>query len=113
MKTAIATACIVLGAMLSTSAFAESQRTSDSATRGNDGAAAQMADGLVRRVDRAAGRVIIAHGPLVNIGMPPMTMAFRVKEAVWLEQMKDGDRIRFVADNVDGRLTVVRFDKAR
>ena len=34
-----------------------------------------MADGMVKKVDRQAGRVTISHGPLPN-GMPAMTMVF-------------------------------------
>ncbi len=72
-----------------------------------------LTDGTVRKVDKAAGEVVIAHGPLDNIGMSAMTMAFRVKDAKWLTQMKPGDRIRFVADFVKGDLTVVRYEAAR
>lgn len=86
MKIAIAAACIALTTIPAPGVFAETTR--------------------------AGGRVVIAHGPLANIGMPAMTMTFRVKEAVWLEQLKEGDRIRFVADNVKGSLTVVQLDRA-
>jgi hypothetical protein len=56
----------------------------------------------------------LSHGPLTHLGMPTgMTMVFRVKEAGWLDQMKTGDRIRFVADRVDGVFTVVDFVPAR
>ncbi len=71
------------------------------------------ADGTVKKLDKAAARVTIAHGPLDNLGMPPMTMVFRVKDAAWLGQMKEGDRIRFVADYVKGSVTVVRYEPAR
>jgi Cu(I)/Ag(I) efflux system protein CusF len=75
---------------------------------------AQMTDGLVRKVDWAGGKVTLSHGPLTHLGMPTgMTMVFRVKEAGWLDQMKTGDRIRFVADRVDGVFTVVDFVPAR
>lgn len=74
-------------------------------------APAEMVDGLVKRVDKSAAKVTLAHGPLTNLGMDmAMTMAFRVKDPAWLDQMKVGDRIRFVADNVNGALTVVRFE---
>ncbi|MBK1678847.1 copper-binding protein [Rhodocyclus tenuis] len=72
---------------------------------------AQMTDGLVRKVDKAAGTVTIAHGPLN--GMTGMTMAFRVKESAWLEQLKAGQKIRFAADEVKGALTVVRLESAQ
>jgi len=49
----------------------------------------------------------------VNLNMPAMTMVFRVKEAGWLEQMKAGDKIRFMADNVNGAVTVVHFEPVK
>ncbi len=39
-----------------------------------------------------------------------MTMVFRVKDAAWLDQMKVGDKIRFMADRVNGVITVVHFE---
>ncbi|WP_301103136.1 copper-binding protein [Propionivibrio sp.] len=72
-----------------------------------------LSEGTVKKVDRAAGKVTLAHGPLVNLGMPAMSMVFRVREAAWIEQMKEGDRIRFLADTVNGTLTIVRFEAAK
>lgn len=71
-----------------------------------------MSEGTVKKVDKAAGKVTLAHGPLANMGMPPMTMVFRVKDAAWLDRMKASDKIRFVADRVDGAFTVVRYEPA-
>lgn len=74
--------------------------------------AGTMSEGAVKKVDRAAGKLTIAHGPLKNLGMPGMTMAFRVKDPAMLEAVKEGDRIRFVADRVDGTFTVVALEPA-
>ena len=71
------------------------------------GASLTYTDGVVKRVDKAGGRLTIAHDPIVNLDMPRMTMAFRVKDAAWLERVKEGDRIRFAAENPQGVLTVV------
>ncbi|MBI5920312.1 MAG: copper-binding protein [Betaproteobacteria bacterium] len=76
-------------------------------------ASTAMADGLIKAVNKAAGKVTISHGPLTNLGMGAMTMEFRVKNAAWLEQIKAGDKIRFVADDVNGVFTVVQFEKAK
>ena len=45
--------------------------------------------------------------------MPAMTMAFRVKEAGWLDRLKVDDKIRFVAESIDGTLTIVRLEDAK
>lgn len=78
-----------------------------------DQTAVTPTDGTVKKVDKAAGKITVTHGPLENLGMPAMTMAFRVKDPAWLEQMKEGDHIRFVADNVEGALTIVRLESVR
>jgi Cu/Ag efflux protein CusF len=71
-------------------------------------AEAPLIDGLVKKVDKSAGKVTVSHGPLPN-GMPAMTMVFKVKDMAWLDQMKDGGKIRFAADQINGAMTIVRF----
>lgn len=71
--------------------------------------AGAMSDGEVRKVDKNAGKVTIKHGPLQNLNMPPMTMVFRVKDPAMLDQLKEGDKIKFNADQVNGALTVTRL----
>ena len=73
----------------------------------------QMVDGQVKKVDKAAGKVTLSHGPLTNLNMPAMTMVFKVCNAAWLDQMKTGDKIRFMADSVNGAITVVHFEPAK
>lgn len=69
--------------------------------------------GVVRKVDKEAGKVTIRHEPLRNLDMPAMTMVFRVKDPVMLEQLKPGDKISFVAEKVEGNYTVMRFEPAK
>jgi len=114
MKALIAATLIALSSLGAIPALAADEHA------GHHGAATkpaadtlQMADGQVKKVDKAGGKVTLAHGPLVNLDMPAMTMAFRVKNPAWLDQMKTGDKIRFVADNVNGVLTVVQFETAK
>lgn len=73
----------------------------------------KMVEGLVKKLDRSAGKVTLAHGPLTNLGMPAMTMAFPVKNPAWLGEMKEGDQIRFVAETVNGTITIVRFEATK
>jgi len=72
-----------------------------------------MSSGVVKKVDNASGKVTIRHGPLENLGMPKMTMVFRVKDPAMLDRLKEGDEIRFVAEKVDGAFTVMRFEAAK
>lgn len=71
-----------------------------------------MTNGEVRKVDKGQGKVTIRHEPLKNLDMPAMTMVFRVKDPTMLEKVKDGDRIRFVAERIDGAITVVQWEPA-
>lgn len=71
--------------------------------------AAAMGEGEVKKVNKARGTVTLAHGALPN-GMPPMTMAYKVKEASWLDQLQTGQKIRFATDPADGGMTVTRFE---
>ncbi|KVD84873.1 RND transporter [Burkholderia ubonensis] len=74
-------------------------------------AASGMSHGEIRKVDTAAGKLTIKHGPLENLGMDAMTMVFKVKDAAMLSQVKAGDKIDFVADEVNGALTVTKLQK--
>ena len=69
-----------------------------------------LTDGVVKKVDKAAGEVVIQHGPLDSIGMPPMTMAFGVADKRWLDKLKAGDRIRFAAEMKGGNVIVSRYE---
>lgn len=69
-------------------------------------AMAGMSEGEVRKVDSMVHKLTLRHGPLDNLDLPAMTMAFRVKDPAWLAQLKVGDKVRFVAERVDGNLTV-------
>lgn len=67
---------------------------------------ASLAEGEIKKVDKGAGKMTIKHGPLANLNMPPMTMVFRVKDAAMLDQVKSGDKVKFIAEKINGALTV-------
>jgi len=69
--------------------------------------------GEVRKVDKAAKKVTIKHGPITNLDMPPMTMVFQVRDPSMLEKVKAGDKIKFRAEDVKGALTVTRIEAAQ
>ena len=92
--------------ILSSVAGAYAQSTQAGAT-----APESMSTGEVKKVDKSAGKMTIKHGPLENLGMGEMTMAFRVKEPVTLDQVNVGDKIRFVAEQPNGQLTVTKLEK--
>lgn len=75
---------------------------------------APLTDGTVRKVDPAAGKVTIAHGPMEHLGMSMgMTMVFRVKDAAVLAGVKPGDKIRFMAEKHDGAFMVTHIESMK
>jgi len=72
-----------------------------------------MTSGVVKKVDKDTGKVTIRHGPIENLGMPQMTMIFRVKDPAMLDRLKEGDEIHFIAEKVDGALTVMQFEQVK
>jgi Cu(I)/Ag(I) efflux system periplasmic protein CusF len=68
--------------------------------------------GEVTKIDRAGGRVTLKHGEIKNLDMPPMTMIYQVRQPSLLEGLAVGDRVRFTAERVDGRYTIVTLHKA-
>jgi Cu(I)/Ag(I) efflux system periplasmic protein CusF len=76
-------------------------------------AQAVPADGQVTKVDAAAGRITLKHGPIKNLDMDAMTMVFRVKDPAMLQAVKAGDHVRFEAERVDGAITLTKIEKVR
>ena len=68
-----------------------------------------LSEGEVKKVDKDTGRLTIKHGPLENLGMSGMTMVFGVKDVSALDTLKAGDKIKFVAERLDGRLVVTQL----
>lgn len=80
---------------------------------GHQGDAVEMTDGEVKKVDKEGGKITLRHGELKNLGMSGMTMVFRVKDPAMLTQVKAGDKVKFVAERVNGALTVVQLVPAK
>ena len=64
-------------------------------------AQSQMVNGQVTKIDEAAGKITLKHGPIKKLDMDePMTMVFRVQDLALLKQMKVGDKGKFDASRV-------------
>jgi len=74
---------------------------------------AALAEGEVRKIDKAAGKITIKHGPISNLDMPAMTMVYRVKDNAVLDQLKPGDKINFEADKIGEAFTLMHFEKVK
>ena len=76
-------------------------------------ALAQLTDGEVRRVDREGKKITLKHGPIQNVDMPAMTMAFAVKDAAMLDRVKAGDQVRFRVEKIGETYTLTAIERAR
>lgn len=115
MKALLTPVLITLALGLASPAMAQADHSMHAmpmAKPATSAANADMGDGLVKKVDKNRGTVTLAHGALPN-GMPPMTMAYKVKEAAWLDQLKAGQKIRFATDPKDGGMTVLHYELAK
>jgi Cu(I)/Ag(I) efflux system protein CusF len=101
-------AAVVLAAP---AAFAEEEHNHDKHSA-KAASAAKLTSGVVRKIDKAAGKISIAHEPIENLGMPKMTMVYRVKEPGMLETVKEGDKIRFAAEKIQETYVVTRIEAA-
>ena len=97
-RTHMATVGIFATLTLSTSAF---------------GQGAPMVSGTVEKVDAAQSKITIDHGPIPNLNMDAMSMVFRAGDTAMLKQVKQGDKVQFSADRVNGQITVTKIQKAK
>ena len=71
-------------------------------------------NGEVKKIDEAAGKITLKHGPIKSLGMDEgMTMVFRVKDPAMLKTVKEGDKVQFDADRVDGQIVVIAIQKLK
>ncbi len=75
-------------------------------------AAMPLVQGEIRKVDVAKGLVVLRHGDIPNLAMPPMTMGFNVADPRMLDGLKVGDKVRFSAEDRQGALTVTAIERA-
>ncbi len=76
-------------------------------------ALAQLTEGEVRRVDREGKKITLKHGPIQNVEMPAMTMAFAVKDPAMLDRVKAGDQVRFRVEKIGETYTLTAIERAR
>ena len=75
----------------------------------NSALAATFTKGTVKKIDEKAGKVTLIHEELVDLEMPAMTMVFVLADPAMVEQLAVGDEIEFVAERVNGKLTVTEL----
>lgn len=78
-------------------------------------AQAVMVNGEVKKIDEAAGKVTLKHGPIKNLDMDEdgMTMVFRVQDPAMLKQVKVGDKVQFEAERTTVGITITKLQKGK
>ncbi|CCE04727.1 conserved exported hypothetical protein [Bradyrhizobium sp. STM 3843] len=70
--------------------------------------------GEVKKIDEAAGKITLKHGPAKSLGMDePMTMVYRVKDPAVLKTVKVGDKVTFEAAQEASGYTVTKLQKSK
>ena len=74
-----------------------------------------MARAQLVKIDEAAGKVTLKHGPIKNLGMDEdgTTMFFRVQDPAMLKQVKVGDRMQFEAESATAGITITDLPHGR
>lgn len=88
-----------------------SAQTAAAKTEATTQNATPLSEGEIKKVNMDTAQLTIQHGPLTNLHMPGMTMSFKVKDAAMLQQVKPGDKVRMLIENVNGTLTVTTLQK--
>ena len=79
MKPILTALALGLSLTLGLPAWADTQHASHV---GSADPAAMLTDGVVKKVDKAQGKLTLKHGPLENLEMPGMTMVFAFRTPV-------------------------------
>lgn len=68
-----------------------------------------LTEGEIKKIDQDAEKVTIKHEELKNLDMPAMTMVFQLKEKSVLSQFAKGDKVKFIAEKVDGKFVITHI----
>ena len=74
---ALAGASGFIGAAHAQAAHSDQHHAAAPAAKSNN---AEMSEGEIRKIDKANKKITLKHGPLKNLDMPAMTMAFEVTD---------------------------------
>ncbi len=69
--------------------------------------------GRIEKIDIERAAVMIKHGPIEGLGMPDMTMIFRLADPRQLTGLHVGDQVRFEVRNIKGAMVISEISNAR
>ncbi|MGB5705465.1 MAG: copper-binding protein [Arenicellales bacterium] len=65
--------------------------------------------GVIKQLKPDQGKVKIKHGPIERLGMPAMTMVFKVEDADQLAGLEKGQEVSFSVDNSSGGFVITNI----
>lgn len=68
-----------------------------------------LSEGEITRWDPRTLKVTLRHREIKNLGMPPMTMVFRVPDAGMVGGLQPGAKVQFRAEQVNGAYVLTRL----
>ena len=75
--------------------------------------ASHMVEGEIKKINRENKKMTIKHGDIKSLDMPGMTMVFQIRDTSLLETFKAGDKVKFVAEKLDGGFVVTGMQLAK
>ena len=79
----------------------------------SNAASSMDASGTIKAIRSGQGKVKIEHGPIDRLGMPAMTMMFKVTDPESLNGLKKGDLVNFSVDNSAGGFVITDLEPAK
>ncbi len=78
-------------------------------------AQASTVKGEVKKIDEAAGKITLKHGPIKSLDMDEdgITMVFHVQDPAMLKQVKVGDKVQFEAERATAGITITKMQKGK
>lgn len=114
VKTLAAAALVALVAPFAVTAHAQAtDQPNKPQVKADSLVTADMTDGEVRKIDKDTQKITLKHGEIRNLGMPGMTMVFKVKDAALLDSVQVGGKVRFTAEKVDGAIVVTAISAVK
>ncbi len=71
----------------------------------------ELTKATVRKIDLTKNKITLQHEAIQNIGMPAMTMVFKVADPQMLQGITVGDAVQFAADKQDRQLLITALEK--
>lgn len=66
-----------------------------------------MSEGEIRKIDKENRKLTLKHGEIKNLDMPAMTMVFQIRDPALLNRVRNGDKVKFTAEQVGGSYFVI------